>query len=138
MSNSESKPLERAAPERRPVVAVLEPDRPLRALLREWLELAGYDYVDGRTAGALAAVLATGDVILIDVRAPLRSARQALAAVAAEAPHASIVATSADALASGSLAAEAVARELGVAAVLVKPFDRNALMRALEHARRQA
>jgi AmiR/NasT family two-component response regulator len=30
---------------------------------------------------------------------------------------------------------EAVARELGVAAVLVKPFDRVALMQALESAR---
>jgi AmiR/NasT family two-component response regulator len=116
-------------------VVVYEPDRPIRALLAEWLQMAGYDFIEGHLMGAEPNVVAQCDVVLIDVRAPLRSARQAVAAVAGAVPHAPIIAMSADVLASGRLATEGVARELGVAAVLVKPFDRDALMQALEQAR---
>jgi len=125
---------ERPAPRRRPVVLVVEPDRPLRALIREWLALAGYDSLDGQGTGAASNDAAQCDILLIDIRAPLRTARQAIANVADQAPHASVIAMSADALASGRHAMKAVARELGVAAVLVKPFDREALMQALREA----
>ena len=113
-------------------VLVFEPDRPLRALLAEWVEMAGYRFLDGHTSANAAAPC---ELILIDVRAPLRSARQAIEAISAALPQAAMVAMSADLLASGRLATEAVARELRVAALLVKPFDREALMRALERAR---
>lgn len=116
---------------RRPLVLVLEPDRPIRALVAEWLEMAGYEFVDAREFGGAAGIATRCEVVLIDVRAPLQSARETIAGIAAALPHASIVAMSADALASGRTATEAVARELAVAAVLVKPFDREALTQAL-------
>jgi CheY-like chemotaxis protein len=123
-----------AAPRCRPVVLVVEPDRPIRALIKEWLELAGYDFLDGQGTGPATSDVARSDILLVDIRAPLRSARQQIADLAAKAPRAALVAMSADALASGRLAMEAVARELGVAAVLVKPFGREALMQALQQA----
>jgi two-component system, OmpR family, response regulator len=118
----------------RPVVLVVEADRPIRALLTEWLEMAGYDFVEAHDMGESKGA-AHCDVVLIDVRAPLRSARQAIATLAVAAPQASIIVMSADTLASGRIAMDAVAHELGVAAVLVKPFDRDTLMQALERAR---
>jgi DNA-binding NtrC family response regulator len=135
MSKWKGKPTRSGRSERQPQVVVFEPDRPIRALLAEWLEMEGYGFIDGQAVGAQPNFVAQCDVVLIDVRAPLRSARQAVAGMAAAVPHASIIAMSADALASGKFAMEAVARELGVAAVLVKPFDRDALMQALERAR---
>jgi CheY-like chemotaxis protein len=69
-----------------------------------------------------------------DGRVPVH-AGETIASVAAVAPHTPIIAMSADALVSGPSAAASVARELGVAAVLVKPFGRHALMQAIERAR---
>ena len=115
-------------------VLVLEPDRPLRTLLAEWVEMAGYRFVEGHIADPATNAVAPCEVILIDVRAPLRSARLAISSMAAALPHASVVAMSADALATGQRATEAVARELRVAAVLVKPFGRDELTRAIERA----
>jgi CheY-like chemotaxis protein len=99
--------------------------------------MAGYGVMDGRELGASAAV-AQCAVVLVDVRAPLQSARETIEGLALAMPYASIIAMSADALANGRSALEAVARELGVAAVLVKPFDRIALMQALERVRTSA
>ena len=115
-------------------VLVLESDRAMRALVSEWLGMAGYAFMDGRELGVSAAV-ARCDVVLVDVRAPLQSARETIEGLALAMPYASIVAMSADALANGRAA---LARELGVAAVLVKPFDRVALVQALESARTRA
>lgn len=114
-----------------PCVLVLESDRAIRALVSEWLGMAGYGFMDGRELGAESAVVARCDVVLVDVRAPLQSARETIEGLALAMPYASIIAMSADALANGQSATEAVARELGVAAVLAKPFDRIALMKAL-------
>jgi CheY-like chemotaxis protein len=119
----------------RSTVLVVESDRPIRALLTEWLDMAGYDIVEAHDMGVEPKAAAHCDVVLVDVRAPLRSARQAIAGLAGAMPQASIIAMSADALASGRIAMDAVAHELGVAAVLVKPFDRDTLMQALERAR---
>ena len=120
--------------ERSPCVLVLESDRAIRALVSEWLGMAGYASMDGRELGVSAAV-AKCDVVLVDVRAPLQSARETIEGLALAMPYASIIAMSADALVNGRSAMEAVARELGVAAVLVKPFDRVALIQALEGVR---
>ncbi|MET0535379.1 MAG: response regulator [Steroidobacter sp.] len=117
---------------RRPLVLVLESDRPIRALVSEWLDMAGYGFMDGRESGV---AWATADLVLVDVRAPLQAARETIEGLGLAMPHASIIAMSADALVNGRSAMEAVARELGVAAVLVKPFGRDALMQALERVR---
>jgi CheY-like chemotaxis protein len=116
-------------------VLILDSDRQIRALVSEWLELAGYWSMQAYPRDVTANAASQCDIVLIDVRSPLQSARQAIDSVRTAAPHVSIVAMSADALASGPLALEEVARELGVAAVLVKPFDRDALMQALWRAR---
>jgi len=123
--------------ERPPCVLVLESDRAIRDLVSEWLGMAGYRFMDGRELG-MSAAIARCDVVLVDVRAPLQSARETVEGLALAMPYASIVAMSADALVHGPSAMEAVARELGVAAVLVKPFDRIALIQALESARASA
>lgn len=132
IGNVKGKPAVGGAYERRPRVLVLESDRPIRALLAEWLEMAGYGFIDAREFGAANGTAAQCDMVLVDVRAPLQSARETITGIAAALPHAAIIAMSADALASGRPAMEAVARELGVAAVLVKPFDRVTLMHALQ------
>jgi CheY-like chemotaxis protein len=134
MSSSKGRPAPGEAGARQPCVLVLESDRAIRALVSEWLGMAGYGFVDGRELGVSAAVTRC-DVVLVDVRAPLQSARETIEGLALAMPYASIIAMSADALANGPAALEAVARELGVAAVLVKPFDRFALMQALESTR---
>lgn len=115
-------------------ILVSEPDRSLRALVREWLEMAGYLCTDGTAADAAPDAAAYCDLALIDIRAPLQSARETISNVARALPDVPIIAMSADALATGQPTADAVARELGVTAVLVKPFDRDALMRAIERA----
>jgi DNA-binding response OmpR family regulator len=114
---------------------ILDPDRQIRALVREWLEIAGYGSVEAHPLGVTPETAAQCGIVLVDVRSPLRAARQDIDSVRAAVPHASIVAMSADGLASGSLALEGVARQLGVAAVLVKPFNMGALMQALRRAR---
>ena len=115
---------------------ILEPDRPIRALVAEWLELAEYGSMHVHDVAAAAKAAAQCDVVLLDIPPTLRLARETIASLAAVVPHTPIIALSADVLASGPSAAEAVARELGVAAVLVKPFGREALMQAIERARR--
>ncbi len=74
------------------------------------------------------------DVALIDIRAPLQSARQTISSVAAALPSVPIIAMSRRRARDGPAGGGCVARELGVTAVLVKPFDRDALMRAIERA----
>ena len=137
MSISRGKPVPGEASARSPCVLVLESDRAIRALVSEWLGMAGYGFMDGRELGSVSAAVAQCDVVLVDVRAPLQSARETIEGLTLAMPYASIIAMSADALANGRSAMEAVARELGVAAVLVKPFDRVALMHAIECARAQ-
>jgi CheY-like chemotaxis protein len=97
--------------------------------------MAEYESMHVHDVAAAAQVAVQCDVVLLDIPAIRRSACEAIASLAAAAPHTPIVAMSADVLASGPSAAEAVARELGVAAVLVKPFGREALMQAIERAR---
>ena len=134
VSTSRARPAPGEAGVRSPCVLVLESDRAIRSLVSEWLGMAGYGFMDGRELGVSSAV-AQCDVVLVDVRAPLKSAREAIEGLALAMPYASIIAMSADALATGPSALQAVARELGVAAVLVKPFDRIALMQAIDSAR---
>lgn len=122
---------------RRPLrVLVLEPDRMIKQLLIEWLQLSGYEPVAARSAGEAARIAAAGcDLLLADVPAPLAAARSALVTLTAAIPDTPIVAMSADVTSLGPAAAEAIARELGAAAVLVKPFTRDALLQAIRRAR---
>lgn len=125
---------ERGRPAHR--VLLLESDRLLEQLMVEWLRMAGYETLCVHDAGSAARLGAAGcDLILADVPAPLESARRAVARLAHAAPDTPVIAMSADALASGPCAQAAIARGLGAAAVLVKPFTQVALLEAITRAR---
>jgi DNA-binding response OmpR family regulator len=134
MTNSNNELPQGPVPDRgRGLVLIVESDRPIRDLVAEWLRMVEYGSMHVPDV-ATAAKAAQCDVVLLDIPATLRAAREYIASLAATVPHTPIVAMSADVLASGPSAAEALARELGVAAVLVKPFGREALMQAIERA----
>jgi CheY-like chemotaxis protein len=116
-------------------VLVLESDRLIKQLVVEWLQLAGYETVCASDPAAVAGLAGAGcDVVLADVPAPVESARAAISCLMRDAPGTPVVAMSADVLASGPSASTAIARELGAAAVLVKPFSRGALLEAIHRA----
>lgn len=116
-------------------VLVLDSDRQIRALICEWIDKAGYASIQAPALAAARESAAQCDIVLVDVRAPLPAARQMIASVLAAAPHAAVIAMSADGLGNGPSEAQALERELGIAALLVKPFDGDALTQALERAR---
>jgi len=120
-------------------VLVVESDRLVRTLIVEWLQLSGHEAVcvTDPAAGTNAAPAGNFpvDLILIDLPAPLSAAHRIIEQIRPSRPVTPIVAMSADVTASGRAAHEALARELGVAALLVKPFSRHALLAAINRSR---
>src|ERR1700757_971002 len=107
-------------------VLIVEHDRLLGELVREWLAQGG---AQGICAGSLTAAPAGIDAILIDVasqqqaHAVLRSWRSAY-------PRVAIVAASGR-FSPGDMANDAMASRLGVTRILAKPFTRSDLWAAL-------
>ena len=115
-------------------VLVLESDRLVKALILEWLHLAGCETFCVQDAAGAGAIRGAFDVVLADVPAPLKAARDAVERLMRALPGTPVVAMSADMPAHGRSAADALARELGAAAVLVKPFNRESLLYAIHQA----
>jgi len=117
-------------------VLVLEPDRLIRALIIEWLVLAGNEALGATDLTDAGAMPAQGyELVLMDIPAPHRAARQAVMHLKKAIPGTPVIAMSADVTASGNVACDALARELGASAVLVKPFSRHALLCAVQRVR---
>jgi DNA-binding response OmpR family regulator len=109
-------------------VLILESDRLFRTLLAEWLEIAGYEAVQASAAADVLYGSKEYDLVLADVPAPLKSARHMLLRIAQILPSTPLIAMSADMPGCGRSACDALARDLGAAAVLVKPFSQDTLL----------
>jgi CheY-like chemotaxis protein len=116
-------------------VLVLESDRLIRALIVEWLGMAGEEALGVADLTGAKALAQPCDLVLADVPAPHRAARRAVMQLAQAMPHTPIIAMSADVTASGHAARAALARELGASAILVKPFNQHALLSAIHSVR---
>lgn len=117
-----------------PRVLILESDRLIKALISEWLQMAGCEMLPSQD---LASLKPDGgcDLVLADVRAPMKSARETVDRVMQALPGTPVIAMSADIPDYGPSAADALARELGAAAVLVKPFTQDALINTVRRLR---
>ncbi|MEO8523654.1 MAG: response regulator [Caldimonas sp.] len=108
-------------------IAIVEGDDLIREIVQRWLSEAGHT-VEVRSLSALLA--GNGfDVILVDVASP-RSGAPLIAAIRAV-HQAPIVMLSAR-LRSNQAGSSSLARQLGVKAVLGKPFSREELLAAIE------
>lgn len=103
---------------------VVDADPALRGLLAEWLRAQGFIVCD--EAGSSRAY----DLIVVDVPFPRRGLPPLVQRISSEHPHTPLLALSANFL-PGVESGGAVARALGVAAVLPKPVTRNALANAV-------
>ena len=109
-------------------VLVVDADSALFGLIEEWLGAAGHR-VTSHNAGDGSA-RARVDLIVVDIPFPRQGGLDLLRRVAAEHPGTPIVALSSTFFA-GVGSHGAVARTLGVAAVLPKPVKREALIAAV-------
>ena len=104
-----------------------EPDAPLRELLGEWLQRAGYEPVRCE-----AGVSAAGIVLVVaDVAAPRQDGAASVAVLRRRFPPAKVLAISAQFL-PGVHGLCAAATELGADAVLAKPFAAKAFIDAVQ------
>jgi DNA-binding response OmpR family regulator len=116
-------------------VLVLESDHLIRALIVEWLGMAGDDALCVADLAEARTHARRCDLVLADVPAPNRAARRTVMLLAQALPDTPIIAMSADITACSQAARDALAHELGACAVLVKPFNQHALLSAIRHVR---
>jgi len=116
-------------------VLVLESDRLLRELIVEWLGLSGNLPRAAPDLAAAAQLLPSFDLVLVDLPAPHRAALGLIQRLIQLLPDTPIIAMSADIPSRGPEALDALARQLGAEAILVKPFTQHALLSAIQSIR---
>ena len=109
-------------------ILIVDADAPLFGLLAEWLRASGWELE--QTSSADIDGHERHDLILIDVPFPRRGGADAVRRVARAQPGIPIAVLSSSFFA-GVEPTGAVARSLGVAAVLPKPLKREALLDAV-------
>jgi CheY-like chemotaxis protein len=100
-------------------IRIVDADSALQGLLEEWLAEEGCRIVEEAP-----------DLVIVDLARPRRGASEVVRALALRHPGAAVIALSSNFFPSVE-ASGALARELGVAAVLPKPLKRAALLDAL-------
>ena len=113
---------------RAPQVLVVDADRALLALLKEWLAEYGFSVVEPGAADK--GTRQRFDLVVVDVPFPRQGGPDLLRRVANDHPGTPILALSSSFF-PGIESTGAVAQALGVASVLPKPIMRDALMMAV-------
>jgi len=112
-------------------VLLIEDNREIRAMLKDWLEHAGFDVdaVPDGGAGFDALKKARADVVVTDLFMPGMEGIETIAALRRRHPETKIVAISGgSSFRPGKSDLLAVARAIGADAALKKPFDPDALV----------
>ena len=113
---------------RRPRILIVDADAALGGLLEEWLRAAGFIPLQARAADRCTEDRC--DLVIIDVAFPRQAGSDAVQRISRERSGAPILMLSSNFFA-GIEASGAVARSLGVNAVLPKPLKREALLEAV-------
>jgi CheY-like chemotaxis protein len=113
-----------------PRVLVIEDNRDLRELMQVILQHAGYDVelaADGQI-GMQAQRARPADVVVTDIFMPNQDGIETIAQFRQEYPDLKVIVMSGDGKLSNRSAHLTTARELGVRALLPKPFDEDELL----------
>jgi putative two-component system response regulator len=115
-----------------PRILILDDEAPVRALFRRWLVEQGYEVQTAGTPGQALEVLGqvTVDVMLSDICMPGRSGLEMLPAFQRRSPATAIVMITAH----GEAQTAIQALTHGASGYLIKPVDRNAVIREVEMA----
>jgi DNA-binding response OmpR family regulator len=111
-----------------PGILLLEEDRLMRSLLREWLTSAGYAVREGLPR--LGASALSVDVVIVDLYMPRQAGARIIRAVQRSHPGTPVIAISGQ-FRPGLAATSPVAQALGAARILAKPFSREDLLAAV-------
>jgi DNA-binding response OmpR family regulator len=111
-----------------PGILLMEGDTLMRGLLSEWLTSAGYAVLEGPSRPGAATHGA--DVVIVDLYMPREAGARIIRAVQRSNPGTPVIAISGQ-FRSGLTATSPVARTLGAARILAKPFSREELLAAV-------
>jgi DNA-binding response OmpR family regulator len=111
-----------------PGILLMEGDTLMRGLLSEWLTSAGYAVLEGPSRPGAATHDA--DVVIVDLYMPREAGARIIRAVQRSHPGVPVIAISGQ-FRSGLTATSPVARTLGAARILAKPFSREELLAAV-------
>lgn len=115
------------------LILLVEDDGQVRKMVRQMLERAGHEVseaADGRTVNDLFREK-TFDLIITDIFMPQKNGLETISAIRKEFPAVKIIAISGGAR-GGSFDFLPIARSLGAAKALKKPFSRDEMLAAVE------